>query len=260
MLDRFLTHCRGDDRVRAVWLGGSLARGDADRSSDLDVMIAVADEHFDAFVSEWKEWLAAITETVIARALPFAPGSFYSVTPTMERLDVITERVSTLANTYHRTRLVVLDKDDCARLIPAPALAGGPSPLTIAGIVEEFFRDYAMFDVVVDRQDWLLGLEAISVVRGLLYKLFVEANAPLPATGVKRWSDKLTEPQRAVLESLPAARARRDEVMAVHEHVALVFVAEARRVCAAVGTPWPHDLQELVCASLRDRGLPHLTA
>lgn len=45
LLDRFVTICEDDDRVRAVWLGGSLARDDADPSSDLDVMIAVADEH-----------------------------------------------------------------------------------------------------------------------------------------------------------------------------------------------------------------------
>lgn len=132
--------------------------------------------------------------------------------------------------------------------------------MTIAGIVEEFFRDYAMFHIVVDREDWLLGLEAINVVRELLYKLFVEENPPLPMMGVKRWSEKLTESQRAALELLPCARALCNEVMAVHEHVSLVFVMEARRVCSILDVAWPDELEKLVCASLRDRGLAHLSS
>ena len=106
-----------------VWLGGSLARGDADQSSDLDVIIAVADESFEDFAGGWRPWLDAITPTVIARELPFLRGSFYSVTPSMERLDVITEAVSALANTLHRVRLLVLDKDGCdARIAPIAAV------------------------------------------------------------------------------------------------------------------------------------------
>ncbi len=258
LLRRVLEVSAADDRIRAVWLGGSLARGDADQSSDLDVMIAVADEAFDAFVTDWKQWLANITSTVIARPLPFAPGSFYSVTPTMERLDVVTERVSALANTFHRTRLAVLDKDDCATMVPPPWPSLRPAPATLAGIIEEFYRDYAMFPVVVDRQDWLLGIEAVGVVRGLLYKLYVEANAPQPMMGVKRWSDKLTAKQRAVLESLPSARANPDDVRRVHEEVSLTFVREARAIASTFEVVWPDDLHACVVGHLRARSLPHL--
>src|SRR4051812_23862484 len=40
-----------DERVRAMWLHGAIARGRADAGSDLDVDIAVADEHFDVFTA-----------------------------------------------------------------------------------------------------------------------------------------------------------------------------------------------------------------
>jgi hypothetical protein len=50
------------------------------------------DQDFAEFAGEWQEWLAAITPTLTAR--PIAAGSFYALTPTCERFDVITERVS----------------------------------------------------------------------------------------------------------------------------------------------------------------------
>src|SRR5262245_9784858 len=75
--------------VRALWISGSLARGDGDAFSDLDLLLAVADADFDAFAGRWKEWLARITPTVLARAIPFLPGSCYTLTPACERLDVV---------------------------------------------------------------------------------------------------------------------------------------------------------------------------
>ena len=264
LFDRMVDVFLADERVRAMWLSGSLARGFADAVSDLDVLIAVSDddpEVFDSFAADWQEWLAAITPTVIARSLAFAPGSLYSVTPGRERLDVVVERTSALPKTIFRTRLVVFDRDGLDALVPPLGPAPGPSPEKIAHLVEEFFRDYGMFPVVVEREDWLLGIEAIHVFRSLLYQLFVEANAPLPMMGVKRWSIKLTPEQRAVLESLPSgASADRDSVVAVHEELGVVFVREARRVCDAVGVEWPQELEDATIRYLQRHGLPALEA
>ena len=74
-----------------MWLGGSLGRGVADAGSDLDVVVAIAAGSFDGFAAGWRDWLAAITPTVLARELPRLPGSFYSVTPECLRLDVVAE-------------------------------------------------------------------------------------------------------------------------------------------------------------------------
>jgi predicted nucleotidyltransferase len=262
LFDRVVDVFLADDRVRGMWLSGSLARGTADIASDLDVLIAVSDDDpsaFDQFAAEWRAWLAAITPTVIARPLVFAPGSLYSVTPGRERLDIVVERTSALPHTMFRTRLTVFDRDDLDGRIPAPAPAAGPSGERVAALVEEFFRDYGMFPVVVEREDWLLGIEAIHLFRSLLYQLFVEANAPLPMMGLKQWSAKLTTDQRELLESLPAGcAANRESIIAVHEEVGLVFVDQARRICAALDVAWPDELENATREYLRGHGLPSL--
>ena len=47
-----------DERVRAMWLSGSLGRGDADAMSDLDLIVAVADDALPEFAAQWQDWLA----------------------------------------------------------------------------------------------------------------------------------------------------------------------------------------------------------
>jgi len=258
LFDRAVEVLGADERVRALWLSGSLARGAADAGSDLDLLLAVRDVDLDAFATSWRAWLRAITPTVIARPLPFLPGSLYSVTPGRERLDVVVEAASAIASTPFVPRLVVFDRDGLDHEVPAPPPPAGPSSDRVAGLVEEFFRDYGMFPVVVLREDWLLGLEATHLVRSLLYRLLVEANAPLPAMGVKQWGAKLTPVQRARLEALPMGDASRTGVLAAHEAVAVAFVDAAVPICAELGVEWPCALEAATLRYLRDHGLPAL--
>src|SRR5262249_25326598 len=111
LYDRALEVFTADDRVRAVWLHGACGRGAADAGSDLDLSVAVRDSDFEEFAGQWRDWLAAITPTVVAR--PIGPGSFYCLTPTCERLDVISGPVGAVRDTPAslRRRVVVLDRD-----------------------------------------------------------------------------------------------------------------------------------------------------
>jgi hypothetical protein len=254
LFDRAVDVFGADERVRALWLSGSLGRGDADAMSDLDLLVAVADDEMASFNDSWHEWLASITPTLIARPLPFAPGSLYAVTTDRLRIDVVAEPASKVRSSFFRHRLVVFDRDGLDALVPAPGGAG-PSLDRVSGLVEEFFRDYGMFPVVLERKDWLLGLEAVHLYRGLLYQLFVEMNAPLPPMGVKQWSTKLTPEQRKVLESLPTGTATRDGVVDAHRQTAREFVHRARHAVEKLGGQWPDELEAATIQYLRAHGV-----
>src|ERR1700683_86866 len=47
------------DRVGAMWVHGAMARAAADAGSDLDLSVAVRDDDFGAFASQWQAWPAA---------------------------------------------------------------------------------------------------------------------------------------------------------------------------------------------------------
>lgn len=250
LFDRVLAVVEPDERIRAVWLSGSLARGVADAASDLDLVIAVRDEDHAAFASDWRGWLAGITPTVLARPLPSPPGSFFCVTATCERFDVVVEAAGAVAASPHRHRLPVLDRDGLDALVPPAGAEPGPDPARLAGLVEEFFRQQVNLPTVTIRRDWLLGVVAVQQVHLLLYQLFVAANAPLPPMGIKQWSARLHPDQRRLLESLPVPAPEEASVMAARQAAVDAFVRASRPLLAAHGVPWPAELQRAVTLHL----------
>jgi hypothetical protein len=173
LFDRATAVFEADGRVRAMWLHGALARGAADAASDLDISVAIADDGFDGFAASWRDWLAAITPTLTAR--PLAAGSFYALTPSCERFDVIAEPVGKLPATSLTRRLVVFDRDGLDKLIPVPA-DPPPDPAVLTYLIEETLRQAANFPAVLVRDDWLLGVVAVQQVQMFLYQLFAESN------------------------------------------------------------------------------------
>lgn len=64
VVDRFVTACQADHRILAAFLGGSYARGTADKFSDLDLYLIIADKNFDSFCEQRDAFLQQLGEPV----------------------------------------------------------------------------------------------------------------------------------------------------------------------------------------------------
>ena len=253
LLDRAREVFAADERVRAMWLHGAVARRAADAGSDLDIDIAVADDAFEDFVAAWPAWLAAITPTVNVQPIPGLIGSFYALTPTCERLDVITERVSSVPSSFLTRRVTVFDRDGLTSLVPEP-VDPPPDQGTIAYLITEPIRQAANWPTVVVRKDWLLGVVAVEQVHSLLYALFAEANKPQAPTGPKQWSHKLSGEHRRMLEALPVPQPEPTSVEQARRAALRLFFDEAPKIAAANGVPWPAELADAVLSFLEREG------
>lgn len=69
LADRAVQALRADERVIAVFVGGSLVTGEVDEESDLDLTVAVDDAELDSFWGELAQWFASI-----GRPVAVAPG------------------------------------------------------------------------------------------------------------------------------------------------------------------------------------------
>jgi predicted nucleotidyltransferase len=261
---RVVAAAERDERIRMMWLSGSVGRGVADAGSDLDIVVAIAPESVAAFAADWRAWLAEITDTVLARPLPRLPGSFSSVTTECLRLDVVAEQAGAADADSLARRLLVLDKDGAASVSPRRAEGGqppetgqraesgqpapaGPDPVRLADLTAEFFRQMTIFPAaVVARGDWLLGVVGVQGAQLLLYELFVEANQPLPPMGVKQWSAKLTPGQADICAGLPAPTAAEESVVAAMRATATTFRAAASQILAANDVVWPAEFERAV--------------
>ncbi|TDO56666.1 hypothetical protein EV651_11253 [Kribbella sp. VKM Ac-2571] len=253
LFDQAVAIFAADERVRALWVHGAMARGAADAGSDLDLSIAVSDDRFEEFCADWETWLGAITPSLTAR--PISAGSFYVLTPTCERFDVIAEKVSELGATSLRRRIVVFDRDGLDAIIPLPE-DPGPDPAAVSYLIEETLRQAANFPVVVVRRDWLLGVVAVQQVHYFLYQLFAEINRPMPPTGPKQWSSKLTADQRRMLESLPVPAPSEDAVRVAREAAFTVFFREAPSIAERAGVTWPAEIEHSVRTYLEREAVP----
>lgn len=252
LLLRATAFLKGDERVRAMWLSGALARGLADKASDLDLIVAIADDALGDFSASWRGWLEEITPTVLARPLGNL-GCFYAVTEGWHRFEVVVEGASSVASSKVRNRIPVFDKDDLSKFIPEPEPVPGPSSEQIEFLITEALRIHGLLTVVVDREDWLLGVEGIHTLRLLLYQLFVESNAPLPRLGLKQWSAKLSKGQRDVLESMPTGQPNKDDVVQGHVELIDTFTTHARQIASDLKVMWPDRLERATYAHLHER-------
>jgi hypothetical protein len=250
LLERATQVFHTDERVRAMWLHGAIARGAQDAGSDLDIDIAVRDQDFDTFTAESTSWWAKITPTVSRREMANMPGSFFALTPTCERVDVVTERVSELSVSKLTRRVTVFDRDNLTAHVPK-STDPDANPVVIRYCVEETLRQAANFPVVLIRQDWLMGVVAVQQIHFLLYELFIEANKPMPPTGPKQWSYKLRSEQRKALENLPVPQAERNSIIAARLEALRFFEEQASAVAQRQGVVWPSELAAAVHAYMK---------
>lgn len=82
-----------------------------------DVVLAVDDASFAEFVTGWRDGLAKVIPTVLARQLPRTSSIWYCLTPDCLRFDVVVERPGTATARQLDHRLLVLDSGGG---LPAP--------------------------------------------------------------------------------------------------------------------------------------------
>jgi predicted nucleotidyltransferase len=250
LLERVVESLAGDDRVRALWLGGSVGRGDADAGSDLDLLVTVRDREPFGDARVW-----SMLDAVITIPIPGMSGCFAFTTAQGLRVDVVLETPGDVASSPYCRRIGVLDRDGLEP--PAPtAYAEGPDVAQMQATVTEFLRQSAIFPAaVVAREDWLLGRMAVINYQRMLYDLFVESNQPLPVMGVKQWSSRLTGEQRELLRSLPTPAAERDSVVTAMSAARAAIRTYGRAALESAGGVWPVEVDDAMAAYWRRHGL-----
>lgn len=244
---RVVEVAEADHRIRGLWLSGSLARGTADAGSDLDLVLAIADDCFAEFLAGWRDWLGGIAPILVAEEIPRTELIFYALTKDLCRIDGVLEPVERLSRSPHRTRIPVIDRDGLDRLVAEPEPGSGPDPDLITGMITEFWRQQAIFPAMLDgRRDLLVALAGVHTAGQLLYDVFVESNQPLPPMGVKHFRSRLTREQYRILQELPAVSADRLLLIIADTAVRRAMQTAGRAAAERVGAQYPDELAQTV--------------
>lgn len=251
LFDRAVGIARSDQRIRALWLSGSVARGTADPASDLDLLLAVADDAYEEFVAEAQSWLQTITPTLLIKQIPSEKLILTSLDGELCRLDVVAEAASTLGESPFRARTVVFDRDGLDDRVPAPEPRPGPDRARMTAIAEEFWRVQAIFPVMVEgRRDLLCAQSGLHISTQMLIDLFIESNQPQPLGGVKHFASRLTAEQRAALESVPQYGPDRGRLVPAARALTTAMDTAGRAAAERVGADYPDRLATAVMTAL----------
>lgn len=254
---RARTVLEADARVRAAWLQGSFARGDADAWSDIDCYAAVANEAFEEFVNEQRDVLEHIAPIVGELRVPLGATRLIAATldtpEGLVRFDFFAEPVSQAGSPRQMAPLILFDRDGLATRFAIQPLA---TPEALRRRVETMVSGYffgAMWPVRLAGRETpgTMLLNALSVVYGFIVPAILVCTRPEEAfrelLHVEHW---LAREDRERVDALVAELHRAFAGVGEHEmdgaalaaaHARLVgtCLLELRRACDATGVEWP---------------------
>jgi hypothetical protein len=242
-----------DPQVQAAWLTGSLGRDGGDAFSDVDVLVLAPGGEAAAMGQRYAKGVAAIAPPVLVNVL-YGGRVVSVVTSDWARFDLSFVEPGELGR-YHPPRLKLLfNRGD----LGPPDETSEPyaaSAASVRLIIEEFLRVLGLLVVAEGREEWIVALSGLDILRQLTLDLMLEENGVAPADrgGVKRRNPFLTPAQRGELEGLAPAAANRDSLRAANVEIAGLFLPRARRLADRVGLAWPAALEEATRRFLRER-------
>lgn len=238
LYDRAVETLGSDPRVVRIDVSGSVASETADRWSDLDLSVIARPEHHASLVSDWPQWLAAITPTVFART-PIAPFIINSVTSDGLTFDVaVWSGAAFEPPTSNAFTVGMLSGVRFDHIGPALDYAVAEQ---LRGLVGPFIS-------LLQRNEHMRHLTGVPHLLGLLTTVFLaETGNAQPG---KHWNAAFTPEQEATVAKLPPVRANREDLIAFGLGVAEIIVRRARPLFPRFGLEWPSALAEVAAARI----------
>jgi predicted nucleotidyltransferase len=244
----------GDRAIDAAWLGGSLGRGAGDAFSDVDVVALVAQAPAAEVGMRYAREAALIAEPALVQPL-YGARLLNVVTTDWRRFDISFVEAGELGR-FDANRLKPLFNRGDRSPPRGTGEAYHATPETVLPLITEYLRVLGLLVVALGRQEYILGLSGLEILRRLTVDLMLEENGVGPADrgGALHRNPFLTAEQRAELAALPPLSANRASVIETNGAFAAIFLPRARRLAAQIGMTWPKDFEAATRRHL-ERGL-----
>lgn len=253
LIDAVRHRLEADEDVEAAWLAGSLGRGRGDAFSDVDVLVLAFDGRLDDMMLRYAADVSAIAEAVLVSPL-FGGRVLNVVTADWRRFDLSFVEASDLAR-YDVAVLVSLFNKSGRKPPRQPPVLYQIRPEQLLKLVNEFLRVLGLLVVGIGREEYVLGLTGVDLLRQMTFELMLEENGLAPADrggALHRWP-LLTPEQQDELRALAPVVADRDGIVTADLALARVFLPRARRLAQRVGMDWPEAFETATRRHLADR-------
>lgn len=251
VIARLVESCSADDRIAAIFLGGSLARGEADEYSDVDLCVIVADDAYTEIVSGREAFVRRLGEPLFLEDFGHDEMAFAILADGTE-LEFNFFRVSDLLAIRSGPHRVLLDKEGILAGAQFP-----PSGLDHAAQVEElrrilfwFWHDLAHFTTAIGREKLWWAAGQLEQLRSYCVNL-ARIGQDVQTEDEPYWKldDEISTDPLDALRSTFCAMELDAMLQAAHD-VVTFFRERAPGVARTNGLTYPADLDGLISGHL----------
>ncbi len=244
------SNLRDEADIRALFLSGSHANGQADDYSDIDFLMVATPGATDAISTMWRDAVGHIDEIVLWRDRIVRPALINAVCADWTRVDVVILKPDQMGAHTRDGLKPLFDHDDIYGGLKSGVVQQPPNSAQMAYQFDEFIRILGLLDLVLGREEYLNGVAGIFHLRNLLVDLLInETDAPHRG-GALHLNRLITDPQKEMLHDLPPPVPERDALIATHLAYAAAYLPRARRLAAERGINWPDRFEEVTWAKL----------
>ena len=255
-------HVRQHPHLKGCWLGGSQARGDADRHSDIDLHLWLEPEHADAFrlqLSEWLEKLYPVVRFHILHGGGMVGAILQTGPDQLQSLHLFIETGKSYAVTEGSERLL-WDRDGVVTTIPAQPILQEELGREL-DVAARYFWSLFLDLPGIERGETIPAVARLSHLAGQLVFVCGLGRGKPRRVGENRGNELLSDTERGDIETV-LALGNTDPVTVVRAHLQLgALMSEKGRAAAlALGASYPETLETVVMAHvLRELERQHLT-
>ena len=244
--------------VRALWLHGSLARDQADRFSDIDLVALIADVRLSLAGSSIETLLATEFEFVLVRNHGDEDHRLLNfVTDEWKRFDLSIFSADAIRRSNLRGLRTIFDKDG----LDLPVGHGEPMKREVTAeqvdfVVSEFIRVLGLLPVVVHRGDLVGAVSGSGLLREHLITLLQYELTGQVMTGALSQTTSLSPAATSALLGLPVLRAEESLILDFNRSCWEIFIQFGPRITQQYRAEWPTGLVDAVRSRLaRDLGM-----
>jgi predicted nucleotidyltransferase len=238
--------------VRALWLGGSLARDEADRFSDIDLVALIAEASVGEAVSNIETLLAAQFNLVLVRNRGDDHHRLLNfVTDDWKRFDLNVFSSDGIRQSNLSGLRTLFDKDG----LDLPVGHGEPPTVEVTAgqvdfVVSEFIRVLGLLPVVLHRADLVGGVSGSGLLREHLVTLLQCEHPERTRTGALNETKSLSAAAKTALLGLPALSAEESSIVNFNRSCWEIFIQFGPRISQQCHAEWPDQLIDAVRSRL----------
>lgn len=249
-LNALVDKAASDAHILASWLEGSFGRGAADRYSDIDIHLLVAEENKEAFQQGLESWLSDIQPLVLFRDT--FPGQMITCITTIGlRLDVWIHVGNTISLERNSVR-VLSAVEGC---IQFKAACRNDEPHNLARALKqhfnEFWRVLAILPTVLGREEHIAGFMGTTFVVMSLTEVLIIGSGKQRDRGVKNINpflpQALTEEIEEVLTMLGIDK---ESIAKAHLRLTAIMQRCGPDIAEQHGVSYPLALEKAVVGYL----------